>query len=315
LNLKQFQSLRYGENPHQSAIWYSVSENGNGGSEPDFPPFEQIQGKEMSSNNLVDTFALTTFLKELHSPAVCIIKHNNPCGIAEGKTLAEAFEKALSTDPISAFGGIFGFTEEVDAPLIDEMLKGFVEIVAAPSFTSAALERLSKKKNVRVLKYKTQALSSNTSQNWKVRDLQDFGWILEKADEPPVRPQAFKLATGEARSDLDKDIAFAWNVVKHLTSNAIFLAKDGKSLGFGIGQTSRIASVKIALEQAGEDARGAVMASDAFFPATDNIDAAAEAGISVIVQPGGSIKDEEVLEACKKHGITMLLTGQRCFKH
>lgn len=314
LNLKQYQSLRYGENPHQSAIWYAAPGEGNGRGS-DFPPFEQLQGKEMSSNNLVDTFALTTFLKELEDPGVCIIKHNNPCGIAQGKTLMEAFDKALSTDPISAFGGIFGFTGEVTGEIVDEMTKGFVEIVAAPAFTAEALDKLLKKKNVRVLQYRPDVLSRYTAQSWKLRDLQDFGWIIERADEPPVKASAFELAAGKRIESLDKDVAFAWNVVKHLTSNAIFIARDGKSLGFGIGQTSRIASVKIALAQAGEAARGAVLASDAFFPATDNIEAAAAAGISVIVQPGGSIKDKEVVEAAASHGITMLLTGQRCFKH
>src|SRR5262249_40603700 len=151
--------------------------------------------------------------------------------------------------------------------------------------------------------------------HWQGRDLQDFGWIFERDDEPPAQADRFDCVTGSMPDKLKSDVAFAWGVVKHLTSNAIFIAKDGLSLGFGIGQTSRIASVNIATAQPGEKAKGGVLASDAFFPATDNIEAAAKAGISVIVQPGGSIKDEEVIKACKEHNITMLFTGQRCFKH
>lgn len=315
VSLAQHQKLRYGENPHQSAVWYAPHRHQGSASDISFPPFEQLQGKEMSSNNIVDTFALVKFLREQDDPAVCIIKHNNPCGIARGKTLHEAFTKAHQTDPVSAFGGIFGFTGEVDEKLAKEVTEGFIEIVAAPSFSAGALDVLLKKKNVRVLKFKPGVLQSQESDRWHARDLQDFGWIIERSDEPAPVVDKFECVSGTYPNDLKDDIKFAWGVVKHLTSNAIFIAKDGCSLGFGIGQTSRIASVKIALEQAGDRARGAILASDAFFPATDNIDEAAKAGISVIVQPGGSIKDPEVIEACKQKGITMLLTGQRCFKH
>ncbi len=314
VNLAQHQKLRYGENPHQSAVWYAPSRHHSDG-EISFPPFEQLQGKDMSSNNIVDTFALVKFLREQDGPAVCIIKHNNPCGIAVGKTLGEALEKAHKTDPMAAFGGIFGFTGEVDEALAAAITKDFIEIVAAPSYSKGAIEVFNKKKNVRVLKLKPGVLQLQESDRWHSRDLQDFGWIVERADEPAPPVDDFTAVVGDFPKALKDDIKFAWGVVKHLTSNAIFIAKDGCSLGFGIGQTSRIASVKIALAQAGENARGAILASDAFFPATDNIDEAARAGISVIVQPGGSIKDEEVIKACKEKGITMLFTGQRCFKH
>lgn len=312
LNLSQFQPLRYGENPHQAAVWYS-----GGRDELTFPPFEQLQGKELSSNNITDTYCLVKFLREnAGTPAVCIIKHNNPCGVARGKTIAEAYDKAYSTDPTSAFGGIYGFTEKVTADIARRVNEGFVEIVAAPDYDEDALKAFATKKNLRVLKLTSQILKQGEHDVWHARDLQDFGWIIEKDVEPPVTSSQYQKVAGD---DIDKsllaDAEFAWSVVKHLTSNAIFIAKDGCSLGFGIGQTSRIASVKIALEQAGDKARGAVMASDAFFPATDNIEAAAKAGIKVIVQPGGSIKDKDVIEACQKAGITMLFTGQRCFKH
>lgn len=315
LNLSQFQSLRYGENPHQAAVWYADSRSSNKGEES-FPPFLQLQGKEMSSNNITDTYCLVRILRDAGNPAACIIKHNNPCGVATGATLDEAFEKAYSTDPVSAFGGIYGFTSTLTEGLARKIVEGFVEIVAAPDFEEGALKVLSAKKNVRVLKFKPNVLSPQAHDEWTAKYLQDFGWILEKDTEPPVTRENFQKVSGTCCTELLLgDAQFAWSVVKHLTSNAIFIAKDGKSLGFGIGQTSRIASVKIALEQAGEAARGAVLASDAFFPATDNIDACKEAGIRLIVQPGGSIKDKEVIEACEKAGITMLFTGQRCFKH
>jgi phosphoribosylaminoimidazolecarboxamide formyltransferase/IMP cyclohydrolase len=316
LHLKEYQPLRYGENPHQAAVWYSngkfdAGENGL----TSFPPFEQMQGKELSSNNITDTYCLIKILRDVGKPAACIIKHNNPCGVAVGKDLMQAFDKAYSTDPTSAFGGIYGFTDKVTAALATKINEGFVEIVIAPDYDADALEAFKKKKNLRVLKMKPNLLKQLDDVSWHVRDLQDFGFILEKDIEPPVQIAQFQCVTGALAGEHIADASFAWSVVKHLTSNAIFIAKDQGSLGFGIGQTSRIASVKIALEQAGEAARGAVLASDAFFPATDNIEAAAAAGISVIVQPGGSIKDKEVIEACEKAGVTMLLTGQRCFKH
>jgi phosphoribosylaminoimidazolecarboxamide formyltransferase / IMP cyclohydrolase len=315
LDLAQYQQLRYGENPHQAAVWYSDGRFG-GNQIESFPPFEQLQGKELSSNNITDTYCLVNILRDIGTPAACIIKHNNPCGVAVGKTLEEAYDKAHSTDPEAAFGGIFGFTETVDDALAKKITEGFVEIVAAPDFSFEALEVFKKKKNVRVLKLKNAILKAAATTSWHLRDLQDFGWIIEKDVEPPVQLAQFQRVSGEALGgEHIADAAFAWAVVKHLTSNAIFIARDGKSLGFGIGQTSRIASVKIALAQAGESARGAVMASDAFFPAIDNIEAAAKAGIEVIIQPGGSIKDKDVIEACDKNGIKMLFTGQRVFKH
>jgi len=317
LQLKEYQQLRYGENPHQAAVWYSNGrpnhESSNGLSS--FPPFEQLQGKELSSNNITDTYCLVRIIREIGKPSACIIKHNNPCGIAVGKTIMDAYDKAYSTDPTSAFGGIYGFTDKVSAELARKINEGFVEIVAAPDFDAEALAEFKKKKNLRVLKLKPNLLKVPDATTWHFRDLQDFGFIIEKDIEPPVQVAQFQRVTGALEGEHIADSSFAWAVVKHLTSNAIFIAKNQRSLGFGIGQTSRIASVNIALEQAGKEAQGAVLASDAFFPATDNIEAAAAAGIKVIVQPGGSIKDKEVIEACEKAGIAMLFTGQRCFKH
>lgn len=312
LSLSQNQSLRYGENPHQAAAWYDTGSKGS--------PFNQLQGKELSSNNILDVYSLVTILREFSSHKKvmsCIIKHNNPCGVALGATAMEAFDKAYNCDPLSAFGGVYGFTTSVNAELAKKIIEGFVEIVLAPSFDKDALEAFSKKKNIRVLEVKKEFLDPLPYDSVKARDLQDFGWILEKSQEKPKQVSEFECVTeGSKLSDSQKeDIDFAWKIVRHLTSNAIFVAKDGVSLGFGIGQTSRVASVKIALTQAGDSAKGAVMASDAFFPATDNIEEASKAGISVIVQPGGSIKDADVIAACKDNKISMLFTGQRCFKH
>jgi phosphoribosylaminoimidazolecarboxamide formyltransferase/IMP cyclohydrolase len=317
LQLSLFQELRYGENPHQSAVWY-----GDGGSTKEynglneFPPFEQLQGKELSSNNITDTYCLVRILRDVGSPATCIIKHNNPCGVAVGSDLLDSLNKAYATDPTSAFGGIFGLTGTVNAKMAEKIVENFVEIVAAPDFDDEALGIFEKKKNVRVLRLKPNLLRPSSNTPWHLRHLQDFGFIVERDMEPPVQLSQFQCVTGGSLGkEYLADAAFAWAVVKHLTSNAIFIAKDGCSLGFGIGQTSRIASVNIALVQAGAKAKNAVLASDAFFPATDNIEAASQAGIKVIIQPGGSVKDKDVIAACEKHGITMLFTGQRCFKH
>jgi phosphoribosylaminoimidazolecarboxamide formyltransferase/IMP cyclohydrolase len=315
IGLTQHESLRYGENPHQAAGWYQ--DNTHRFPElQSFPPFEQLQGKEISANNITDVYALVRIMRELNGPAACIIKHNNPCGVALGKDVSEAFERAYAADPISAFGGIYGVTGTVDGALAKRIIEGFVEVVAAPDFDQEALEIFKKKKNLRVLKLEPVLLKPTHFGVWRLKDLQELGWIVEKDVEEPVLPEQFKLVAGKQPPQaLTADLGFAWSVVKHLTSNAIFVARNGCSLGFGLGQTSRIQSMKHALAQAGSQAKGSVLASDAFFPATDNIEAAAEAGVSVIIQPGGSLKDNDVIAACEKAGITMLLTGQRCFRH
>lgn len=316
LNLSVHQPLRYGENPHQVAAWYAPPAV-NALAAQNFPPFEQSQGKELSFNNIVDVYALLRILRELsNETGVCIIKHNNPCGVAVDDDLSTAFEKSYDRDPISAFGGIYGFTRTVDAKLAERIVRDFVEIVAAPAFTEDALRIFAKKKNLRVLTLVNSALAQPSIDVFQFKDLADFGFLVSRDVEAPATVDTFKTVT---KTLLDpaykKDVQFAWSVVKHLTSNAIFVARHGVSLGIGIGQTNRVGSVKIALTQAGDKAKGAVLTSDAFFPNIDNIEVAADAGIKVIVQPGGSIKDDEVIAACNKHGITMLFTGQRCFKH
>jgi phosphoribosylaminoimidazolecarboxamide formyltransferase / IMP cyclohydrolase len=314
--LNKHQDLRYGENPHQSAAWYYPADL-NPSLCATFPPFEQLQGKELSANNIVDVASLIKILRDLGTSGAVIIKHNNPSGVAIDKDLFKAFEKAYNCDPISAFGGIYGFTEGVNGKLAERITENFVEVVLAPSFDQAALTAFAKKKNVRVLRIKPEIFDRTFKPTLRVKDLQEMGYIVERDMDPPAAFDKFRCVT-ESKLDLkvyEADVEFAWNVVRHLTSNAIFVARNGLSLGFGIGQTNRVASVRLAVEQAGKDAKGAVLASDAFFPATDNIETAAAAGIKVIVQPGGSLKDEDVIAACNKHGIVMLFTGQRCFKH
>jgi len=313
VRLEKQQDLRYGENPHMAAAWYRLAQpsESNG---VKFPPFEQLQGKELSSNNITDVFALAQILRSIGRPGACIIKHNNPCGVAEAGNIAEAFERAYKCDSTSAFGGIYGFTDKVNKDLATQITDNFFEIVLAPEYDPEALEVLSKKKNVRVLTSKS--LAKIGGRKWQLKDLRDYGFLIEQESIGPVDAAQFQCPTAhKVDANVLKDVVFAWGVVKHLTSNAIFVAKDRISLGFGIGQTSRIASVNIALAQAGQAAKGAVLASDAFFPATDNIESAAKAGIKVIVQPGGSLKDAEVIAACDRAGIAMLFTGQRCFKH
>lgn len=320
INLTRYESLRYGENPHQAAGWYMASSVSPAGvmetaSSASFPPFEQLQGKEMSSNNITDTFAAVSIIRDIKTPAACIIKHNNPCGVAVGSTIEDAFAAAHACDPVSAFGGVIGLTEKVGGDLAAKICENFVEIVVAKDFDQAALDVFKKKKNVRVLKLHKDGLQ-NRGMHCKIRDLQDFGFIVERGMESDVDASQFKCVT---KKQVDpkhmSDIAFGWGIAKHLTSNAILICRDHKSIGFGIGQTSRIAAVQHALNQAGKAAQGAVLISDGFFPATDNIEAAAKAGITVIVQPGGSIKDDDVIKACDDAGIAMLFTGQRCFKH
>lgn len=315
LRLEKIQDLRYGENPHHAAAWYASPDNAAqyGVS---LPPFKQIQGKDLSSNNITDIYALTNILRSLKNNGACIIKHNNPCGVALDNDMMKAFKKAYDCDPISAFGGIYGFSSEVNEELARRITENFVEIVLAPAYDPKALPVFAKKKNLRVLEIPAEFLIEKHTPAQFMKDMKYMGVIVEKELEAPVSADDFRVVT-EAQLDpsLKRDVAFAWGVVRHLTSNAIFVAKNGVSLGFGIGQTNRVQSTKIALAQAGEEARGAVLVSDAFFPATDNIEEAAKAGIKVIVQPGGSIKDEDVIKACNAAGVCMLFTGQRCFRH
>jgi phosphoribosylaminoimidazolecarboxamide formyltransferase/IMP cyclohydrolase len=301
---EKVQDLRYGENPHQNAAFYRTENSG-------LAAAKQLQGKELSFNNIMDLEAAWNIVKEFSEPACAIIKHTNPCGVAIAATLAEAYTKAHEADPVSAFGGIVGFNRIVDGPTASELIKTFLEAVAAPGYTPEALEILGGKPNLRVM-----SVPAGQGRELQLDIKKVSGGFLVQDKDIELYSGDWKwVTTKKASPDLIKDLEFAWKVVKHVKSNAIVTAKGGVTTGIGPGQTNRVGAAKIALEQAGDKARGGVLASDAFFPFRDTVDLAAKYGISAIVQPGGSVKDEESIAACNEHGIAMAFTGMRHFKH
>ncbi len=310
------QKLRYGENPHQKASWYSEKLSGWGA-------VKQLQGKELSTNNLLDLDAALSTVREFGygdsslsqalQPAAVIIKHTNPCGVGIGNDLFEAFGKALSADSVSAFGGIVALNTEVDESTAKDLTKLFLECVVAPKFSQKAIEILSSKTNLRLLELNQKAIIS--SDNQQIRSILG-GALIQELDNKASDPSLWKTVTDRKPTEKQKDdLRFAWNVVKHVRSNAILIAKAGKTLGIGAGQMNRVGSAKIAIEAAGEEAKGAVLASDGFFPFNDTVHLAAQHGIEAIVQPGGSIRDKDSISACNQFGISMLTTGTRHFLH
>ncbi|MET9390030.1 bifunctional phosphoribosylaminoimidazolecarboxamide formyltransferase/IMP cyclohydrolase [Streptomyces sp. NPDC006624] len=300
-------TLRYGENPHQPAALYV---SGTGG----LAEAEQLHGKEMSYNNYTDTDAARRAAYDHAEPCVAIIKHANPCGIAIGADVAEAHRKAHACDPLSAFGGVIAVNRPVSKEMAEQVAEIFTEVVVAPGYEEGALEALTKKKNIRVLR-----CPEGPSAPVEVKPI-DGGALLQVTDRLQADgddPANWTLATGEALSAAElAELAFAWKACRAVKSNAILLAKDGASVGVGMGQVNRVDSCKLAVERAGEErARGSYAASDAFFPFPDNIDVLSAAGVKAIVQPGGSVRDEQVVEAAKKAGITMYFTGTRHFFH
>jgi len=302
LNLvaERVQSLRYGENPHQQAAFYRWH-----GYEP---AFEQLQGKALSYNNLGDLHGAWGAVNEFETPAVAIIKHANPCGLATAPNTVQAYEKALASDPVSAFGSIVTVNRTVDLPLVEAMSGLFVEVLAAPGFSEAARARLAKKKNLRVMQATGAApfpLELHTVYGGLLAQTPDLGHVSELRSVTRRQPSLTEM----------RDLEFAWRVVKWLKSNAILFAKDEATVGVGAGQMSRVDAVKLAGMKAGQRAQGAVMASDAFFPFPDGIEAAAALGITAVIQPGGSIRDEEVIAAADRLGLAMVFTGMRHFRH
>ncbi|MGA5602871.1 bifunctional phosphoribosylaminoimidazolecarboxamide formyltransferase/IMP cyclohydrolase [Streptomyces griseoincarnatus] len=300
-------TLRYGENPHQPAALYV---SGTGG----LAEAEQLHGKEMSYNNYTDTDAALRAAYDHDAPAVAIIKHANPCGIAVGADVAEAHRKAHACDPLSAFGGVIAVNRPVSKEMAEQVAEIFTEVIVAPDYEDGALEALTKKKNIRVLRA-PEAPSAPV----EVKPI-DGGALLQVTDRLQAEgddPATWSLATGEALSEADlADLAFAWKACRAVKSNAILLAKDGASVGVGMGQVNRVDSAKLAVERAGaERARGSFAASDAFFPFPDGLEILTEAGVKAVVQPGGSVRDELVVEAAEKAGVTMYLTGTRHFFH
>ncbi|WP_406494830.1 bifunctional phosphoribosylaminoimidazolecarboxamide formyltransferase/IMP cyclohydrolase [Streptomyces sp. NBC_01604] len=301
-------TLRYGENPHQPAALYVDGTRGG------LAEAEQLHGKEMSYNNYTDTDAARRAAYDHDEPCVAIIKHANPCGIAIGADVAEAHRKAHACDPLSAFGGVIAVNRPVSKEMAEQVAEIFTEVIVAPDYEDGALEALAKKKNIRVLK-----APGGPSNPVELKPV-DGGVLLQVTDRLQADgddPADWTLATGEALSAEElSDLAFAWKACRAVKSNAILLAKDGASVGVGMGQVNRVDSCKLAVERAGEErARGSYVASDAFFPFPDNIDVLSEAGVKAIVQPGGSVRDELVVEAAEKAGITMYFTGTRHFFH
>jgi len=311
------QPLRYGENPHQKAAFYAVP----GVTEANMASAKQRSGKELSFNNILDLGAALEIVKEFDEPAACIVKHHNPCGTAIGKTLLSAFVEAHAGDPLSAFGGVIGVNRELDAETADEMAKPdrFIEAVVAPSFSADAVKTLTTKpkwgKSVRLVE--VGSFSSSARED-SVKDVRFTvgGMLVQDRDLPADEWADLKVVTQRAPSDAElAALKFAQRICKHVKSNAIVFAKGTSIVGVGAGQMSRVDSVEIAAKKAGERAQGAVMASDAFFPFPDGVEAAAKAGVTAVIQPGGSVKDADVIAACDKLNMAMVTTGIRHFKH
>jgi phosphoribosylaminoimidazolecarboxamide formyltransferase/IMP cyclohydrolase len=307
INLPLAQSLRYGENPHQRAALYAD------GSGLGVAGAHQLQGKELSFNNLVDLDAcwdLTQDLEGEHAePAVVIVKHTNPCGAATGATILEAYQKALACDPVSAFGGVIGINRPVDGEAAEEIAKLFVEAIAAPAFTPEALERFAKKKNLRLVEL-------HAAPPRPVVKHVSGGLLLQDADTGRVTESELKVVTWRPPTAAElRSLLFAWRVCKHVKSNAIVYARDGQTVGVGAGQMSRVDAARFGAQKAVLPLKGTVAASDAFFPFPDGLEAVAAAGATAVIQPGGSVKDQDVIAAADKLGIAMVFTGIRHFRH
>ncbi len=310
LTFEKVQEMRYGENPHQKAVFYKEI----GANIGCITAAKQLHGKELSYNNINDANGSLELLKEFDEPTVVAVKHANPCGVASGSNIFEAYAKAYEADPVSIFGGIIAANREIDAKTAQEINKIFVEIVIAPSFTEEALSVLTQKKNIRVMQLDniSAKLPAGTYDMKKVAG----GLLVQNYNNELVNDCDIKCATEKKPTPEEMEtLMFAMKVVKHTKSNGIAIAKDKQSLGVGPGQTNRIMAAKIAIEYGGDRNKGAVLASDAFFPFPDCVEAAAAAGITAIIQPGGSVKDQESIDACNKYGIAMVFTGMRHFKH
>lgn len=298
------QALRYGENPHQQAAWYSNGQNN---------PFDTLlQGKPLSYNNLADSSAALACLTEFTEPTCVVVKHANPCGVATAKEIDQAFQQAWDADSKSAFGGIVALNRPCTEGIAKQLSSVFVEVILAPGFTKEAQDLFTDKPNVRLL---------DTS-DWEPK--QDAlhiksilgGFLLQTPDQHELDMDNISIPTKHKPGKQQlADLLFAWKVVKHLKSNAILIAKNQQTQGVGCGQVSRIDAVDLAIHKAADNVNNAVLASDAFFPFRDSIDAIAKTGIKAIIQPGGSVRDQEVIDACNEHGIAMVLTGARCFNH
>ncbi|MDQ3941108.1 MAG: bifunctional phosphoribosylaminoimidazolecarboxamide formyltransferase/IMP cyclohydrolase [Actinomycetota bacterium] len=301
---RKVMDLRYGENPHQSAAFYRSP-----GEPAGLAAAEQLHGKELSYNNLLDTDAAWKLVLDLEGPAAAIIKHSNPCGVAEAASLEKAYARALECDRTSAFGGIVALSRDCDRATAEAIAAIFTEVVIAPGFDDDALKVLQAKKNVRILRG-----APPTPVEPDVRRVAG-GLLLQSPDPTDTAEDAKVVTRAEPTDEQWEDLRFAWVVAKHVKSNAIVLAKDRVAVGVGAGQMSRVESTQLAARRAGAAAAGTVCASDAFFPFRDGLDAAVEAGAVAVIQPGGSVRDDEVIAAADEHGIPMVFTGRRHFRH
>ncbi|HZW68481.1 MAG TPA: bifunctional phosphoribosylaminoimidazolecarboxamide formyltransferase/IMP cyclohydrolase [Pseudogracilibacillus sp.] len=307
-SFERVQSLRYGENPHQEATFYEIP-NYKGIS---LATANQLHGKELSYNNIQDANAALEIVLEYEGPTAVAVKHMNPCGIGTGDDLPTAFQRAYDADPISIFGGIIAVNAEVDAASAEKMSEIFLEIVMAPSFSKEALAILTKKQNIRLLEI---PMDKDVDVYEKMVSVKG-GLLVQTNDAARVTEADLEVATKRApTADEMENLLFSWKAVKHVKSNAIVLAKDKQTVGVGAGQMNRVGAAKIAIEQAGEKTKGAVLASDAFFPMPDTVEAAAKAGITAIIQPGGSKRDQDSIDVCNEYGVAMVFTNVRHFKH
>jgi len=303
MSFHKVMDLRYGENPHQKAAMYSD------GSGAGVANGRQLQGKELSYNNIVDLQAAWDLAQEFDEPVVAIIKHTNPCGTATGKTLLEAYKKALECDPVSAFGGVIGVNRVIDGSAAEEMAKLFLEVIASPGFDNDATAKFAAKKNLRLV----EVVPSD--QKWFLKNVSG-GMLVQDADIRPLTDADLKVVTKRSPTPEEKRaLLFGWKVCKHVKSNAILYVRDGQTVGVGAGQMSRVDSCKIGAMKAQLPLKGTVAASDAFFPFPDGVEEIARVGSTAIIQPGGSVRDQEVIEAADRHGMAMIFTGVRHFRH
>ncbi|MBI5415466.1 MAG: bifunctional phosphoribosylaminoimidazolecarboxamide formyltransferase/IMP cyclohydrolase [Candidatus Omnitrophica bacterium] len=308
LQFLKVQDLRYGENPHQQAAFYKDAAQAAG-----MANIRQVGGKELSFNNILDLNAALDFVKDFERPAAVIIKHNNPTGVAEDQTLAKAYRNAWRCDPGAAFGGIIGFNRGVDVETARRVLKsGFMECVVAPGFDGAALKMLSEKKNLRLIELDFARVADGGLDFKRVYG----GLLLQQRDERGLQENELKAVTRKKPTRQQREaMLFGWKVIRGVKANAIVLVKDRRTVGIGCGQTSRVGSARTAIQQAGTNAKGSILVSDAFIPKTDNVQLAARAGVAAVIQTGCSVADEEVIKAADKAGMVMVMTGVRHFRH
>jgi phosphoribosylaminoimidazolecarboxamide formyltransferase/IMP cyclohydrolase len=308
LTFEKHSEMRYGENPHQLASSYKIP----GNTDPNILNATIHQGKQLSYNNIMDADGALACVREFDETACVVVKHANPCGVAIGNNILDVYTRAFNADSLSAFGGIIAFNRTCTRDVAEAISKVFVEIILAPSFEPEALDIFKKKKNLRVLGIGN---FGKRSPKLEVRNI-DGGLLIQDSDLKTLTLKHLNAVTKRKLSDQDiKTALFTWKVLRHAKSNGILIAKDSTTVGLGAGQVSRVDAVHMALRKGGENVKGGVLASDAFFPFRDSIDVIKNSGIKVVMQPGGSIRDQEVIDACDEYGIAMIFTGTRCFKH